>query len=264
MKRFSIGILFLALSVVMPAFAFAKPKPQTSCTAASPTGASCSASCATGQATCWASATEAHCECNTGAPGPGRVWGPVGAIGTQQLLLCADFAAYLRTAGVASARTLALAADVDSTIAAVGALSQGRYALANDLYVDHEMVLTAVERDSIAAWRGRNNPFAKGVKGKLQSVAGAGVELSANVPNPFNTSTTISYALPTKATVRVAVYNAAGELVITLEAGEQNAGTYGLIWDGRDDHGLEVPSGSYFLRLTTDDAIRTRKMELVR
>lgn len=268
MKRL---LLFLPLVLIVCVAVSAKPHPATSCSAASPTGAKCSADCASGMALCWASATEVHCECRTGDPGGngtgggGRVWGPATGIGTQQMILCNDFAAYLRSSVIMSPRTSVLAADVDSTVAAVMAASQGRYAAACDAYVDHEMLLTQTERDSIAAWRDRNNPWAgKPTVGRYVSVAGSEVNLSAVVPNPFRESTTINYALPVGAPVRVAVYNSRGALVTTLEAGEQNAGQYVIRWNGTDELGYKVEAGMYLLQLTTPNVTRVQKMEVVR
>lgn len=237
------------------------PQPQTSCTANSPTGKSCTASCPNGStAHCTASATEVYCDCTTGDED--RAWGPVTGIGEQQLLLCHDFAAFLRSNDILSPRTAALAADVDSTIAAVNATSQGRYAAACDAYVDHEALLTQTERDSIDAWRSRNNPWAgKPAVGRYIAAAGNDVSLAA-APNPFAESITITYTLPAGSPVRIAVYDISGALVTTLEAGEQNAGQYTLLWNAIDAHGRTVPAGTYLLRLTTPNTSHVQKLEI--
>ncbi|MBS1913362.1 MAG: T9SS type A sorting domain-containing protein, partial [Bacteroidetes bacterium] len=125
--------------------------------------------------------------------------------------------------------------------------------------------LTQAERDSIAAWRDRNNPWAgKPTVGRYVSAAGSEVTLSAVVPNPFREFTTINYALPVGAPVRIAVYDSRGAFVATLEAGEQSAGQYAIRWDGTDEQGYRVAAGTYVLQLTTPDATRVQKMEVVR
>jgi FlgD Ig-like domain len=164
-----------------------------------------------------------------------------------------------------SSRTAALATDVDSTIVAVIANSQNRYSAACNNYVDHEALLTNVERDSIAAWRDRNNPWAKSVRGTYLAAPSSGdVSLSANVPNPFRESTIINYMLPSSAIVRIVVYDNTGQFIATLEAGMQSAGEYSIRWDGTDEHGRHVASGTYLLRLTTPSVTLTQKMEIVR
>lgn len=89
-------------------------------------------------------------------------------------------------------------------------------------------------------------------------------QLDQNHPNPFNPMTTVSYELPSESHVRLMIYNVRGELVKTLVDETQTAGHYSLNWDGRDNRGVGVASGVYFLRLSTADGELTRKMVLAR
>lgn len=73
--------------------------------------------------------------------------------------------------------------------------------------------------------------------------------LSQNYPNPFNPSTTIQYGLVNSTTVSLRVYDILGREVVTLANGPQAAGTYQVIWDGRNSAGSQVSSGVYFYRL---------------
>ena len=89
--------------------------------------------------------------------------------------------------------------------------------------------------------------------------------LFANFPNPFNPSTSIEYALPEAAEVKLVIYDALGQTVQTLVASElQGAGYYRLTWDGRNHAGHSVSSGMYFYRLTTGNFQQTRKMILLK
>jgi len=89
-------------------------------------------------------------------------------------------------------------------------------------------------------------------------------KLDQNHPNPFNPMTTISYELTTESHVRLTIYNVRGELVKTLMDETQLAGRHSLYWDGRDNRGVEVASGVYFLRLLSAQGELTRKMTLAR
>lgn len=70
-----------------------------------------------------------------------------------------------------------------------------------------------------------------------------------NYPNPFNPVTEIRYRLPEAAEVQIVVYNVLGQKVQTLVSGQQQAGTYLLRWEGRNEQGQAAPSGIYFLRM---------------
>ena len=90
--------------------------------------------------------------------------------------------------------------------------------------------------------------------------------LGQNYPNPFNPATHIQVSLPQRSPVSVRVYDTVGQLVRTLMEGEQEAGFYLLSWDGRNEAGAEVASGTYLYRLEARDARldQTRTMTLLR
>ena len=89
--------------------------------------------------------------------------------------------------------------------------------------------------------------------------------LSNNYPNPFNPATTIQYALPQAADVKLTVYNVAGQVVRTLVAEHQNAGRYTVEWDAANDSGHGLSSGMYFYRLQAGGEFReVKKMMLLK
>jgi len=90
------------------------------------------------------------------------------------------------------------------------------------------------------------------------------VALSANVPNPFNTSTTLRVALPRAGMLRLEVYDVLGQRIRTIADGKREAGFHTLVWDGRNETGNEVGSGVYLGRLEAGDFVAVRKMLLLK
>jgi hypothetical protein len=88
--------------------------------------------------------------------------------------------------------------------------------------------------------------------------------LDQNHPNPFNPLTTISFSLPRDDKVRLKIFDVRGQLVRTLADGPQTAGSHSVVWNGRDDRGAEVASGTYLYRLETSESTVGRKMLLLK
>jgi hypothetical protein len=88
--------------------------------------------------------------------------------------------------------------------------------------------------------------------------------LGQNHPNPFNLSTTIEYALPKRAEVRIEIYNLLGQLVKSYNLGYQLPGLRSITWEGKNDLGQEVASGIYFYRIKAGDFVQSRKMTLLK
>jgi len=84
--------------------------------------------------------------------------------------------------------------------------------------------------------------------------------LGRSRPNPFNRLTTITYELPRPVSVRLTIYNCAGQEVRTLLDREQPAGQHQVVWDGRDNSGMRVGSGLYFQALEAGGHSEVRKM----
>jgi hypothetical protein len=74
-------------------------------------------------------------------------------------------------------------------------------------------------------------------------------------PNPFNPSATIEYMVPKVGVVGVKVFDVSGRLVRKLMEERLEAGTHTARWDGRDDSGHQLPSGSYFYELSIDGQV---------
>ncbi len=88
--------------------------------------------------------------------------------------------------------------------------------------------------------------------------------LEQNYPNPFNPSTTLKYALPTNADVRLEIYNVLGQLVKVLVDADQTAGFKTAIWDGTNQYGEKVASGIYIYRIKAAEFVQSKKMILMK
>ena len=90
------------------------------------------------------------------------------------------------------------------------------------------------------------------------------LELS-NYPNPFNSSTTISFYCHRDAeNTEITIYNLKGQKVIQLRITNYELGMNEVIWDGKDDSGKSINSGVYFYKLKTDGFSQTKKMVLTK
>jgi len=87
----------------------------------------------------------------------------------------------------------------------------------------------------------------------------------SNHPNPFNPKTTINFRLSERARVNLEVYEPAGRVVRRLlDRTDLQAGPHAIDWDGRDDAGRPVASGTYFYRVVSADRAITRQMTLLK
>jgi hypothetical protein len=88
--------------------------------------------------------------------------------------------------------------------------------------------------------------------------------LLRNYPNPFNPLTKIQFALDRNAQVSLRVFDVQGRAVRTLIDSYLASGPRLMSWDGRDDRGRPLPSGTYFLRLEGGGTYLTRTVNLVK
>jgi len=89
--------------------------------------------------------------------------------------------------------------------------------------------------------------------------------LSQNYPNPFNPTTTIQFALPKVSPVTLDIYNILGMKIRTLMSGQSmSAAFHSVVWDGKDDAGVNVPSGMYIYRIHADNFQASKKMTLMK
>lgn len=89
--------------------------------------------------------------------------------------------------------------------------------------------------------------------------------LHQNHPNPFRTTTTISYQVgdegqKRESSVSLKIYNITGRLVKTLIDSHQSPGYYKIRWDGRDKNDNILPAGIYFCSFSSVNSCFTIKI----
>ncbi|TES92736.1 MAG: T9SS type A sorting domain-containing protein [Candidatus Cloacimonadota bacterium] len=89
------------------------------------------------------------------------------------------------------------------------------------------------------------------------------VTLYQNYPNPANGKTMIRFTVPSNTFISLDIYDISGRLVKTLAKGVPGAGSYFVVWDGKDLNGKEAPGGVYLYTLRAGSYTETRKLLLV-
>jgi hypothetical protein len=82
-------------------------------------------------------------------------------------------------------------------------------------------------------------------------------------PNPTEGALRVRFGIPSERPTDLAVFDVAGRLVARVSGARRAAGWYDAVWDGRDQAGRQVASGTYFLRLTAGEMV-TRRVVILR
>lgn len=89
--------------------------------------------------------------------------------------------------------------------------------------------------------------------------------LDQNAPNPFNPTTTLTFELYERSAATLCVYDMVGRLVAVLIGNEiVDKGRHETTWNGTDDSGRQMSSGTYFYHLTAGGYSATRRMVLLK
>ena len=74
----------------------------------------------------------------------------------------------------------------------------------------------------------------------------------------------MSYRVSTAQNVKLTVHDVSGRQVRTLVDGATEVGTHRVVWDGRNDAGIPVGTGTYIYQLRTKDVVQSRKLTLMK
>lgn len=89
----------------------------------------------------------------------------------------------------------------------------------------------------------------------------------SNYPNPFNSSTLIKFNVPfgsPSSFTELTIYNIQGEVVRRLFSDELSPGNYLIRWEGENENGRQVSSGTYVYSLQIGKKIFSNKLMLVK
>jgi hypothetical protein len=141
------------------------------------------------------------------------------------------------------------------------AVNAGSCATLHDRDNDGDLDMTGIDEIDDLIFLFDNNPAVNVEEGLIVPRR---ISLHQNYPNPFNPITVISYSVPTRADIVVKIYNSLGQEIRTLIEDNQPIGHESVVWDGKDDLGREVSSGTYVYRLIAGNNTQSRKMLLLR
>ncbi len=83
-------------------------------------------------------------------------------------------------------------------------------------------------------------------------------------PNPVRGRAVILYSIGSEVPVSLVIYDVSGREVSILVNQIQSAGNYRVEWDGRDNHGRQVSSGTYFYSMTAGSFRSGEKLVVIR
>ena len=88
----------------------------------------------------------------------------------------------------------------------------------------------------------------------MSSLIGKDVKAVGSITSlPEEGQADLSYSIAEPANVTIAILNETGNLVRTINIGQQEAGYHNTHWDGLDNTGNRVPAGPYTIQLTAVD-----------
>ena len=89
-------------------------------------------------------------------------------------------------------------------------------------------------------------------------------KLVGSFPNPFNPRTTLYFDVGRPQSVQLDVYDVGGRHVRELVDGIFSSGRHQVVWDGTDEDGLQVGTGTYLLLLRSEEGEERAKVMLLK
>jgi outer membrane protein assembly factor BamB len=110
-------------------------------------------------------------------------------------------------------------------------------------------------------WKDKNAETAD--EGEAGGVVVTDASIDVLYPSSFASGTQITFGLPEPTHVTLSVFDAAGRRVKTLVNEAMPGGIHSVSWNGRDNSGVRVPSGVYFIMMNAPGIEKAAKMVMV-
>ena len=117
--------------------------------------------------------------------------------------------------------------------------------------------------DEVKIWDFAQMPTAVMMSRNLNKIP-SNISLCQNFPNPFNPITNINYRVSKQAWVNLTIFDIKGRKVIELINELKSPGNYIIQWNGKNNFGYTLPSGSYLCRYTEGSNIQTINMLMIK
>jgi hypothetical protein len=157
-----------------------------------------------------------------------------------------------------------VSADDDATALAAAGVTCNPRAMDNKTANGKTLYVADFSTNVIQIW---HNPDAPGLEIDDESsnpIIAKGYALHQAYPNPFNPQTKIEYEIGSSGHAKVEIFNLKGEHVNTLVNGWHFHGLHKVVWDGKDNNGMQVPSGTYIYRLSSADVSFSKRVTLLK
>ncbi|HZV13540.1 MAG TPA: FlgD immunoglobulin-like domain containing protein, partial [Candidatus Kapabacteria bacterium] len=92
----------------------------------------------------------------------------------------------------------------------------------------------------------------------------ASFSLNQNYPNPVVNATAFDFTLPHASSATLRIYSVDGKEVKTLFASSSfDAGTHSITWDGTNNTGSHIASGTYIYKLTVGEQTLSKRLTVL-
>jgi hypothetical protein len=90
------------------------------------------------------------------------------------------------------------------------------------------------------------------------------IKLNQNFPNPFATTTTISYSVAETCELSMTILSSLGEVLRLFDQKIHHPGDYSIEWSARENNGTLLPAGIYFYQIRSENFCETKRMIILR
>ena len=105
-----------------------------------------------------------------------------------------------------------------------------------------------------------NTAFHGPISVSVETVTPTKYALEQCYPNPFNPETAINFSIKQTGKVSLKIYNVQGQLIRSLVDEDKLAGSYSVIWNGTNEQGTRISSGTYLYTLKVNGFEDTKKL----